>query len=135
MTETNGDGHKIAKQCETCPWKVGADVNKIPNYVPALHEGLRDTIAKSPMESMAPVLNGQCVRMMACHYSKSGDEKPCAGWLYNQIGSGNNIGLRLLVHSGRIPIPLVDGDQHDDFESTLPTSSKPRRRRARKARR
>ena len=57
---------------------------------------------------------------MACHYSKPGEEFPCAGWLHHQIGPGNNIGLRLAVMTGAMPVPVVDGEQHQTFEETLP---------------
>jgi hypothetical protein len=59
--------------------------------------------------------------MMACHETKIGKELACVGWLAQQLGPGNNLGLRLAVMSG-----LVDdnvrtiGPQHDTFEETLP---------------
>lgn len=108
---------KPIKQCVTCPWRVDADVNDIPNYDRELHEGLDDTITKQGEE-----LSGMLcptMRIMACHYSKPGEEFPCAGWLHNQLGPGNNIALRLRVAMGQIPPPEVDGDQHERFEDTL----------------
>jgi hypothetical protein len=56
---------------------------------------------------------------MACHYSKPGEEFACAGWLANQLGSGNNIGVRLAVAQGHLPVPEIDGEQHERFEDTL----------------
>ncbi|MBV9186628.1 MAG: hypothetical protein JO093_13485 [Acidobacteria bacterium] len=46
----------------------------------------------------------------------------CAGWLNNQLGAGNNIGLRIAAMRGRFPQPLVHGPQHERFEDTLPGS-------------
>ena len=63
---------------------------------------------------------------MACHYSKTGAETPCAGWMDNQLGPGNNIGLRLVVARGHLPPPIVEGPQHPTLEATIP---KPGRRR------
>jgi hypothetical protein len=63
---------------------------------------------------------------MACHYSEPGKEIHCAGWLSNQLGVGNNIGVRLKVMSGAMPVPEVDGPQHMTFQATL-------RRRKRRA--
>ena len=71
-----------------------------------------------------------CKTAMACHYSKIGEEFPCAGWLHHQLGVGNNIAVRLAVATGRLPVPEVDGDQHDRFEDTLP--KKPRKKVAAK---
>jgi hypothetical protein len=104
------------KQCKTCPWRVGVDpVRDIPNgYSVALHEGLRDTIAEPG------ALRPGSGRVMACHYSKVGAETPCAGWLSNQLGPGNNIGVRLAVMTGQMPAPEVDGPQHETFDDTLP---------------
>jgi hypothetical protein len=78
-----------------------------------------------------PVINGSAMRMMACHYSKQAAEFPCAGWLANQLGPGNNIGVRLLVASGKLPVPEIDGDQHARYEDTLPCEP-PKRARKRK---
>ncbi len=117
-------------QCKTCPWRVGADPHAIPAYVPALHRKLDHTI-RSGVESALSVIKGEGVPMMACHYSKPDDQFPCAGWLENQIGPGNNLGVRLLVHQGGLPVPKTDGPQHPRFEDTLP---KPAARRGRRAR-
>ena len=104
-------------QCPTCPWRVGCDPERdIPNgYSIDLHEGLRKTIADPNECSLR-----QTTVSMACHYSKPGEEFPCAGWLHHQIGPGNNIGLRLAVMTGAMPVPVVDGEQHQTFEETLP---------------
>lgn len=104
------------RQCKTCPWRTSCDPEKdIPNgYSVELHKDLRGTI-KEGMESLFGPR-----RVMACHYSEPGLEIPCAGWMHNQIGPGNNLGLRLAVSLGTMPVPEVDGDQHPTFEDTLP---------------
>lgn len=107
------------KQCETCPWRVGCVPERdIPNgYSVELHEGLRRTI-KSGLESLTS--EG---RAMACHYAPLDRPSPCAGWIHNQLGPGNNIRVRLAVAFGELPRPVVDGPQHETFDATLPKSS------------
>jgi hypothetical protein len=102
-------------QCRSCPWRVDCIPDQdIPNgYSVELHEGLRRTIA-------TPGTLCGTATAMACHYSKPGEEFPCAGWLHHQLGVGNNIRLRLEVLMGRMPSPVVDGDQHQTFDDTLP---------------
>lgn len=106
------------RQCRSCPWRVDCSpVEDIPNgYSEALHEELRGTIAKPGS------LNILCStqRIMACHYSEVGQEFPCAGWLHHQLGDGNNIWLRIEVAHGRMPVPVIDGEQHGTFNETLP---------------
>lgn len=115
---------EVARQCPTCPWKVTTVPDRdIPNgYQVEMHEALRGTI-KSGLDS----LFRSCGTAMGCHYSKVGEEFVCAGWLHNQLGVGNNIAVRIAVATGRLPVPEVDGEQHDRFEDTLPK----RKRRAR----
>lgn len=117
---------KIVKQCKSCPWRVDCEPDKdIPNgYCVELHESLCKTI-RSGLESIP---QGH-MHVMACHYSKPGEEFYCAGWIHNQLGVGNNIGVRLGVMSERIPVPEIVGEQHERFEDTLP---KKVRRRTRK---
>ena len=105
------------KQCKSCPWRVDCVPDRdIPNgYSVELHRGLRGTIREGVQS-----LTGGLLRVMACHYSQEGDEFPCAGWLENQLGPGNNIGVRLAASSGRLPLPETDGPQHMTFEDTLP---------------
>lgn len=103
-------------QCRTCPWRKDCDPTKdIPNgYSVVLHEALEATIAREGE------INLDAVRAMACHYSPVGGERFCAGWLHNQLGEGNNIGLRLRAMRGAVPVPIVEGPQHRRFEDTLP---------------
>lgn len=124
---------EAVRQCATCPWRVTTVPDRdIPNgYHADLHESLRDTI-QTGLDS----LFRSCRTAMACHYSKLGEEFVCAGWLHNQLGPGNNIGIRLAVAAGKLPVPTVDGDQHESFEDTLPKKrrqAKPRTPKKRKA--
>ncbi len=58
---------------------------------------------------------------MACHEAPVGKEVHCVGWLVNQLGPGNNLGLRLRVITGQVDANVeVDGEQHACFEDTLP---------------
>ncbi len=106
------------KQCKSCPWRVDCDpLTDIPNgYSVELHEQLRGTIARP---GAINIFEG-CQRVMACHYSEVGKEIPCAGWIANQLGHGNNIAVRIQVMRGLMPLPELDGEQHATFEETLP---------------
>lgn len=107
--------NKTVTQCKSCPWRIDCVPDRdIPNYVPALHEGLTRTI-----QSGLGTIFQKERHVMACHYSKPGEEFPCAGWLANQLGPGNNIGVRMAVMTGQMPAPEIDGPQHERFEDTL----------------
>lgn len=106
------------RQCNTCPWRVGADTADIPRYRRELHERLRSTIADG-VDVLDQLRSGGAVRVMACHYSTDGAERACAGWLDNQLGPGNNVLVRLAVHAGRLPVPVVRGKQRATFDETL----------------
>ena len=104
------------KQCKTCPWIIGNDPFDIPNYDSDLHEALKDTISREAVFNTENEL-----KIMACHYSKEGCENYCIGWLHNQLGVGNNLGLRIKMmkceNAGNIE---VVGEQHKEFNDTLP---------------
>lgn len=104
------------RQCAKCPWKTSTDPHEIPNgYDVKKHEALDSTIS-SGIASL-----GSKMRIFACHESKPGSELPCVGWLHNQLGEGNNIGLRLAVSRGQISADVeIVGEQHERFEDTLP---------------
>lgn len=112
-----GDSFKLKrlKQCDKCPWKTSTDPNDIPNgYSRDLHCALSGTIAQPG--SFRPTQ-----RVFACHESPVGKEAHCIGWLMNQIGPGNNIGLRMqMTRCENIQHVQLDGPQHDCFEDTLP---------------
>lgn len=110
---------KRTVQCAKCPWKVGVNPHEIPNgYCEIKHENLKDTIAKDGEFGF-----GQELKIMACHHSKDTQENAehCVGWLNNQLGIGNNIGLRIsMMHYGNAKDIRVIGEQHKHFEDTLP---------------
>jgi hypothetical protein len=106
---------KPRRQCKKCPWKVGTNPHDIPNYDKRLHEGLKATTIAVPGD-----LRG-APKMMACHETWDHGQLPCVGWLHNQIGPGNNIGLRLAAGRGLVDVNYeIVGPQHECFEDTLP---------------
>lgn len=105
-------------QCAKCPWKVSTNPFDIPDgYCEIKHQNLRSTIAKpASIEGI-----GLPMQIMACHHST--DEKPqmCVGWLYNQLGEGNNIPLRMTMRNySNVRDIQIKGEQHHRFEDTLP---------------
>jgi len=109
---------KPRRQCAKCPWKVDTDPHDIPGgYCPEKHKKLGSTIAE-PARIPIP---GSPLRLMACHETAEGKELPCVGWLENQLGAGNNIGLRLAVSCGQFDANIETvGPQHQRLEDTLP---------------
>lgn len=109
---------KRVRQCDKCPWKVSTDPHDIPDgYCETKHRGLASTIAEP---GVIPATLGPA---MACHEHAVGEEAHCVGWLWNQMGAGNNIGLRLaLMDCSNAHAISVDGEQHETFEDTLPQS-------------
>jgi hypothetical protein len=107
-------------QCAKCPWKLSTDPHAIPDgYCIGRHQRLKETIAE-PGSLPAP---SGVLRIMACHESTPGEETPCAGWVWHQLGPGNNLALRLAALAGRIDGDVrVSGPQHDTFENTLPVA-------------
>ena len=109
------------RQCAKCPWKVSTDPYAIPNgYDPEKHQRLMNTVATgSAAEQLADP--NKPLRIMACHESDIGRERPCVGWLNHQLGDGNNLSLRLKVATGKINGHYeLDGEQHACLEDTLP---------------
>lgn len=105
------------RQCAKCPWKVSTDPHDIPNgYCAAKHANLKRTIAEpGDIRVFGPL------RMMACHETPIGAEKPCVGWLAHQLGPGNNLALRFAAMTGQVDTNFeLDGEQHERFEDTLP---------------
>ena len=120
LEETMGLTLKRTKQCDHCPWRKDACVEDIPGYVPELHPQLETTIAK-PMDWSKLAQASSTLRLMACHESPVGEETSCIGWLVNQIGTGNNLMLRLAAFScTNIEEVETVGEQHERFEDTLP---------------
>jgi hypothetical protein len=106
------------RQCAKCPWKVSTNPYEIPNgYEVELHRDLASTIARPGDLSAA---TGER-HVMACHEHPPGQEAYCVGWLMNQLGPGNNIGLRVkMIGCENIGDVQLDGQQHRRFEDTLP---------------
>lgn len=113
------------RQCKKCPWKVTTDPNTIPHgYDLEAHRRLSRTIARVDEVN----LDVDALRIMACHETPPGREKPCIGWLDHQLHEGNNVMLRYLVCLKRISADYVlDGEQHTSFEATLPRASSAKR--------
>lgn len=105
------------KQCAKCPWKVDTDPFDIPDgYCPTKHRNLESIISSDPVQSIFRQTNA-----MACHHSEGDDQMYCIGWLNNQLGAGNNIGLRIkMMNCENIREMKVYGEQHERFEDTLP---------------
>lgn len=108
---------KRTKQCAKCPWRKDVDPREIPNgYSEEKHRALKSTtIASDPILSIT-----QPTHAMACHETH---DSHCLGWLMNQIGPGNNIGLRIRMAScdNADRIRLIC-EQHKSIEDTLPMS-------------
>ena len=106
---------KRTKQCSKCPWRVDVDPHDIPDgYCETKHAALSSTISDGSIED---AFRGE-THVMACHET---EDAHCLGWLANQLGPGNNIGLRMRAMScdNIADLELV-GDQHQRFEDTLP---------------
>jgi hypothetical protein len=105
---------KRTTQCAKCPWRKDVDPHTIPNgYSEERHRALESTIASDPLLSVLKPTHA-----MACHETH---DAHCLGWLINQIGPGNNIGLRMQMSSceNADRIRLI-GEQHETFGDTLP---------------
>jgi len=104
------------KQCAKCPWKVDTDPFEIPDgYCPTKHANLANTISDGSLRF------GGNMNVMACHHSKEGAEEYCIGWLHNQMGVGNNIGLRMqMMRCANLKDVKTYGEQHERFEDTIP---------------
>lgn len=110
------------QQCAKCPWRKDVDPHTIPDgYSVDKHRALKSTIADQ--ENPCSSLRQQSA--MACH--ETGNTH-CIGWLMNQLGPGNNIGLRIAAIScENIKDVRTVGKQHARFEDTLPRPQKRRR--------
>lgn len=113
---------KLARevQCAKCPWKKSTKPHDIPNgYSEENHCSLKRTIAEPGGLNF-----GGDMHVMACHESEVGEEHYCIGWLFNQLGPGNNIGLRLQMMDYDLRKVRTVGPQHERFEDTLPKGKK-----------
>lgn len=107
---------KRTAQCKKCPWIAGSNPHEIPNgYDEEKHRALACTIANPG--DLAGAMGGN-LRAMACHETQ---DAHCIGWLVNQAGPGNNIGLRLQLMTCENSAAIrLRGEQHETFEDTLP---------------
>ena len=114
MDNNNAWRLQRVRQCKKCPWKASTNPFEIPDgYDVDKHKALLETIATPG--NLFPV------KVMACHHSEPGKEQYCIGYLYNQLGAGNNIGLRLkMLNCSNVNRIQVVGPQHETFEDTLP---------------
>lgn len=104
---------KHPKQCLTCPWRVEATLDEIPDYDADQHRDLGQTCNQEGLASLDS-------HLMACHYSKSADQRPCIGWLIHAVGDGNNIIARLYLREITNTNEIETfGDQHTSFAATL----------------
>lgn len=105
---------KRTTQCAKCPWRKDVDPYDIPNgYSEEKHKALSCTI----QSGLASVFTSN-QHVMACHESH---DAHCVGWLMNQIGPGNNIGLRIqMMKCANAGLVQLRGEQHETFEQTLP---------------
>lgn len=104
---------KRVRQCVKCPWRVDVDPHDIPNgYSEDKHRALENTIARPGNGFLGPR------SAMACHETH---DAHCIGWLVNQLGRGNNIGLRIrMISCTNARAIRLRGEQHETFEDTLP---------------
>ena len=68
-----------------------------------------------------PETLGGTQHLQQCHETQDADPLPCVGWLYHQLGVGQNLALRMMVITGEIDANVeIDGAQHERIEDTLP---------------
>ena len=109
---------KRTVQCAKCPFKQSTNPLEIPNgYEVGKHKHLESCISKQPLQQ---------TNFMLCHHSKESEGtietvELCAGWLHNQLGTGNNLYLRVIMKDcENINELKVIGEQHKTFNDTIP---------------
>lgn len=95
---------------------MSTNPHEIPDgYCEVKHANLKETIAQEGRFDLGTL------KAMACHHSNGHDKMFCVGWLVNQLGRGNNIGLRIrMMECENANDIKVYGEQHERFEDTLP---------------
>lgn len=109
---------KRTQQCAKCPWRKTTNPHDIPNgYDVQKHRALACTIAAGNGSDWLQMFNPK-MYIMACHEEESAH---CIGWLVNQLGSGNNIALRMAMRNcENLNEVRVTGEQHEFFKDTIP---------------
>ena len=97
---------------------MSTDPYDIPNgYEVEKHQALRDTIAEPGALDFS-----KAISVMACHETHKAH---CIGWMAHQLGIGENLVLRLeTMTCTNIEKMQIVGEQHPNFESTLPLENK-----------
>lgn len=115
MADTRACSTRV--QCKACPWKTSTVPERdIPGgYSEDRHRGLCRTIA-----TPGDLRFGAPLRVMACHESMPDHEVECVGWVFHQLGPGNNLPLRLRAMDGRYEDWRTVGEQHERLENTFP---------------
>ena len=109
---------KRTKQCNKCPFKTTTNPFDIPNgYSVENHLALQETIADK--DGNLSKVGAPTINVMSCHDNQ---DSHCIGWLYNQLGRGNNIPMRInMMSCTNVRQIKIYGPQHSKFEDTLPT--------------
>ena len=115
----------MTKQCKSCPWKKTCiperDIKPWAGTEP--YSRLKKVICE-PGAFIPPKGYMMCHQVIGKKPKVGPDQfthgSPCVGWLINQLGPGNNLGLRLLAMDGRFKTFRTVGPQHERFEDTIP---------------
>lgn len=104
------------KQCKNCPWKLSVNPADIPNGFD--YDSHKRILENAPKEGQIYV---EKLHIMSCHNSNDNDEMFCIGWLKNQLGSGNNIPLRIkMMNYSNVSKIKTFGKQKADFKLVKP---------------
>lgn len=113
----------MRRQCRKCPWRLDVDPADIPdgfNY--EVHRRLGDNVRQTSSQITSRKMP---LHVMACHETKeaSPGEKPCVGWLVNQLGPGGNLMLRIraMRNDGFADVETV-GPQRASYDEILPNA-------------
>lgn len=103
--------------CPSCPWRKDATAQDIPNFDLDLAERLAATCPDE--QGMGPDFGAS---LFACHQSREGRDRPCAGWLA-KVGHCHPV-VRLAVRNGDLdPSTLAPKPEwpalHDSYGEVL----------------
>lgn len=96
----------MTKPCATCPWRKGSNDQDIPGFNLDEARALRKTCEQG--------FGG----VFACHCTKEGADKACAGWLQS-VSAHNNFTVRMALINGDLPRLNPDDDCFDTFEAMV----------------